>query len=91
MGPLIDDAIGQSEPELRVGKEPIGESVLGFGVGKAGEATEVPPICRVGGSSKPVRQNPGDKGAFFVGEGPRVFQPGLKVTWGGFDDAGWCV
>ena len=44
MGFLIDDAIGQGEFELRVGKEPIGESVLGFWVSKAGEAAEVPPV-----------------------------------------------
>ena len=41
---LIDDAIGKGEFELRVGKEPIWESVLGFWVCKAGEAAEVPPV-----------------------------------------------
>ena len=41
---LIDDAIGHGEFELRVGKEPIGESVLWFWVREAGKAAEVPPV-----------------------------------------------
>ena len=40
----VSDAFGKSEFELRVGKEPIGETVLRFWVGKAGKAAKVPPV-----------------------------------------------
>ena len=44
MGSLIDDAFGKGKFELRVGIEPILKPVLGFWVGKAGQAAEVPPV-----------------------------------------------
>ena len=40
----VDNAFGKSELELRVGKEPIGETVLRFWVGKAGKSAKVPPV-----------------------------------------------
>ena len=62
-------------------------SVLWLAVGEAGESSEPPPVgcARIG--SVPMRDCLSGKRPEWFGKDVRMFQPRLKVTGAGFDDA----